>query len=168
MLDTREKARPPVRGSDIHPGAGGALADWQGSAKRWPIGQFIELSRRLVGELNATVLVFGGPDEEALQETGSFDPRRSPAGLLAVNESLKHTAALIRACDLMISNDSGLMHVAAALGVPTLGIFGPTNPSRTAPYGPRLPLSSQAGRAEPPRCGIRSAAPPAKSRVPRD
>lgn len=125
-------ARPLV---GIHPGAGGALADLQGSAKRWPVEQFIGLSRRLIEETNATVLVFGGPSEDVLKER---IVRSSPASgrVIAATESLKHTAALIRACDLMISNDSGLMHVAAALGVPTLGIFGPTNPSRTAPYGP--------------------------------
>ena len=145
IREKRITARPLI---GLHPGAGGALADWQGSAKRWPIEPFIELSRRLVEEMNATVLVFGGPDEDVLKErTVCSSPK--PGRTVAVNESLKHTAALIRACDLMISNDSGLMHVAAALGVPTLGIFGPTNPSRTAPRGPRCRFLHKPAAAAP-------------------
>ena len=66
-----------------------------------------------------------------------------------INSSLKLAAALIQKCNLFISNDSGLMHIATAMGVKTIVIFGPTNYKRTAPYGEncyivrkKLPCSS--------------------------
>ena len=55
--------------------------------------------------------------------------------LIVSGISFMRTAALIGKCDVFISNDSSLMHIAAALKVPTVGIFGPTDPKRTAPYG---------------------------------
>lgn len=118
----------------MHPGAGGALADWQGSAKRWPIGRFAELADRLIESAGATILVFGGPEEGDLKKD-LVEHARQRDRVFPVHESLKRSAALIQRCRLMISNDSGLMHVAAALKVPTLGIFGPTHPARTAPWG---------------------------------
>ena len=48
--------------------------------------------------------------------------------------TLAQTAALIKKCDFFVSNDSGLLHVASAIGTPAIGIYGPTNPARTGPY----------------------------------
>ena len=125
----------PVR-IGFHPGAGGALADWQGSAKRWPLDRFSELAKRLLQTADCAVLILGGPEEYALQDE-MIRAVPIPHRLIPVRASLKRTAAIIEQCALAISNDSGLMHVAAALNVPTLGIFGPTNPERTAPLGPK-------------------------------
>ena len=119
----------------VHPGAGGALADWQGSAKRWPLDRFVEVCAKLIEQQGGSVLVFGGSEERALKEQ-LITLVSKPGRIWSVDAGLKETAALISGCDLMISNDSGLMHVAVATGVPTLGIFGPTRASRTAPYGP--------------------------------
>jgi heptosyltransferase II len=51
--------------------------------------------------------------------------------------SLMHTAALLKRCNLLVSNDTGIMHLGAALGVPTVGLFGPNSPRYWAPLGPR-------------------------------
>lgn len=119
----------------LHPGAGSALADWQGSIKRWPADRFRDVARRFIDERGAAVLLLGGPDEADLKNTLERSIER-PGSVYTVEGSLKGTAALIGRCDIMISNDSGLMHTAVARGTPTVGIFGPTNASRTRPWGP--------------------------------
>lgn len=120
----------------MHPGAGAAvsLKHWQGDHKRWPKERFAEVARRLISDRNCTVLLTGGPEEEPLKE----EVRQAsgvPANVRAVSATLPRTAALLSHCALMISNDSGLMHVAAAVGIPVLAIFGPTQAGRTAPVG---------------------------------
>lgn len=113
----------------LHPGAHKDLA-----YKRWPADRWSELGDRLSEQSGATILVFGGPDEHALQTEVSAR-MRAPA--VAVPAPLRTTAALIARCALFVSNDSGLMHVAASQGVPTVGLFGPTDERRTAPWGPQ-------------------------------
>ncbi len=120
----------------MHPGAGAAvsLKHWQGDHKRWPKERFAEVAGRLAGARSCTVLLTGGPEENELKafvqrESGS--PKRVPC----LSTTLPRTAALLARCRLMISNDSGLMHVAAAVGVPVLALFGPTQAGRTAPVG---------------------------------
>jgi len=114
----------PVIG--LHPGCGAAQ-----SFKRWGRSKFAELVRRLSQDHGATAILFGGPEETALAEAVAGEHGRVVAGRL----SLLETAALIEQCDMFISNDSGLMHVAAAVGTPTVGIFGPTRPEKNRPYG---------------------------------
>jgi heptosyltransferase-2 len=101
--------------------------------KRWGQEKFAELSRWISDTFDAKVLIFGGKEEERLG---------SDIAQLANGKShqvtgldLLTTAALIGRCALFITNDSGLMHVAVAMGVRTIAIFGPTDPGRTAPYG---------------------------------
>lgn len=113
----------------VHPGSHGDLAH-----KRWPIDRFAELGDRLATDLSASALVFGGPDETDL--TTSLCARmKAPA--TPVHQPLREAAALMTRCALFVSNDSGLMHVAASQHVPTFGLFGPTDERRTAPWGPR-------------------------------
>lgn len=98
-------------------------AKWQ--TKRWMEDGFIEVGRKAVKELGARVLVFGGPDEADLTKrvaAGIGDKAVSVAGLLG----LKETAALIKRCKVFVSNDSGPMHIATAVGTPVVAIFGPT------------------------------------------
>lgn len=122
----------------MHPGAGTDISvmHWQGLHKRWPMERFADVARRLIRDNGCTVLLTGGPEEEILKEEV-----RQASGVsgrvLAVSATLPRTAALLSRCSLMISNDSGLMHVAAAVGVPVLAIFGPTQAGRTAPVGAR-------------------------------
>jgi heptosyltransferase III len=110
----------------------GATANWSG--KVWPATRFVELARRLTsGPLaGARLVVVGGPGERAMAEpllqAGAID--------LVGTEDLGVVAATIARATLYVGNDSGLMHVAAASGVPTLGLFGPSEDRHFRPWGP--------------------------------
>ncbi len=98
-------------------------AHW--STKRWPVERFATVAQELAREKQAAVVVLGGPDEVQLARAlcDKLDvPVVNGAGAL----SLMHSAALLSRCRLLISNDSGLMHMATALQVPVVAIFGPT------------------------------------------
>ncbi|MCD6507925.1 glycosyltransferase family 9 protein [Candidatus Poribacteria bacterium] len=101
--------------------------------KRWPARRFAKLIDKIVEEYpGAKVLIFGGLEEEGLKrkvaEMAGGDP--IPVDTMPI----RATAALIRRCDLFVANDSAPMHMAAAMGTPVLGIFGPTNPQATGPF----------------------------------
>lgn len=117
--------------------------------RRWPAEKFAELADRLHGEFGVHVLLLGGPEEASLRATvrALMDPA-TPQAELPAGETLLVTAAAIAELDLFVGNDSGLMHVAAAMKVPTIGIFGPTNPSAWRPYAPAIgPLARAISRA---------------------
>ena len=120
----------------IHPGGGGFWnKDWQGCKKRWPLEKFAELSQRLIKDKDSCILIFGGAEESSLKNR-LVDYIEDRAKVFIVDsQPLESTALLIKRCKLFISNDTGLMHLSAALSVPTLGIFGPSNYVRTAPRG---------------------------------
>jgi len=107
-----------------------------GPAKMWFQDRFARVAERLVENFGARVLLFGSRGDHAAAENvrqyASF-PLANIAGLT----TLKEAVALITRCKLFISNDSGLMHVAGALGIPTIAIFGSTNPVTTSPVGNR-------------------------------
>lgn len=93
--------------------------------KRWPVERFAAAAQELAREKRAAVVILGGRDEAQLARAlcDKLDvPVVSGAGTL----SLMHSAALLSRCRLLISNDSGLMHMATALQVPVVAIFGPT------------------------------------------
>jgi lipopolysaccharide heptosyltransferase I len=103
--------------------------------KRWPVENFSELVRRLVSarpEFKFAIL--GGGDDKA---AGTAIAQAAPDRCLDLTGkiSLPEMIEWIRVSELMVSNDTGPMHVAAALGKPVVGIFGPTEPRRTGPYG---------------------------------
>ncbi len=101
--------------------------------RRWEPDKFAELARNLVRRDNCRVLVFGGSDEDELKEQVC-----RLAGLPGVvnvrTRSLAHTAALMARCTCFVTNDSSLMHVAAALKRNVVAIIGPTNPSYIRPW----------------------------------
>jgi heptosyltransferase II len=102
-----------------------------GPSKRWPA--YAELARQL-GEQGFTVWVIGGPQEKALAaEIGAPSPSRCRD---LTGPDLRNAILALAAADVAISNDSGLLHVAAALGTPSIGIFGPTSPWHWAPLNP--------------------------------
>lgn len=101
--------------------------------KRWDGQRFHELAERILGSPNNAVIIFGTPDERAYIEDVAGDLQERIT--ICTDAPFEAVAALISRCSGFISNDSGLMHVAAGVGVPTLGIFGPTNPVRTRPWG---------------------------------
>jgi heptosyltransferase-1 len=108
-------------------------ARWQ--TKRWPAENFANLVRLLAQEFPDTrFAILGDDDDRPLGETIS---RTAPERCLNLcgETSLPETVEWLRLCDLMITNDTGPMHAAAALGKPLLALFGPTDPRRTGPYG---------------------------------
>ena len=141
---------PPMLTADK--GAGEALADRLGAArarpilalcpgaeygpaKQWPAGHFAELGRMHAAK-GETVWIFGSPKEQGLCErlAQAIGPSCvSFAGRTKLLESLD----LLSLCSSVVSNDSGLMHVASALGLPVVGIFGSTSPGHTPPMGAR-------------------------------
>jgi heptosyltransferase-2 len=117
-----------------HPLIGIAPGATYGPAKKWFPARFAAVADRLIDDLVAQVLLFGSAADR--DSTGAVK-RNAMHNLvnLAGKTGLREAIALIARCDLFISNDSGLMHVAAALGVPTVAVFGSTNPLTTSPVG---------------------------------
>lgn len=107
-----------------------------GSAKRWFPERYAALSVKLQKYSGAEIAIFGGPGEKALGQYVS-----ELMGSRCVNfcgkTSLREAVALIEKCQLFITNDSGLMHVAAALDTPQIAIFGSTDHITTSPGGSR-------------------------------
>jgi len=111
----------------VHPGA-----SWPG--KRWPIDRFVRLAHLIHKTYALTPLAFFVPGEEYLRDAfvaGTADI----GGNAVLGESLATVFALLARADAFIGNDSGLMHASAALSVPTLGIFGPSDVHRWQPCG---------------------------------
>lgn len=103
--------------------------------KRWPAEYFAAFARELAAEFSdVRFAIFGSTADQSLGETIS---RALPDRCLDLTgrTSLAEMIEWIRLCELMVTNDTGPMHVAAALGKPVVGIFGPTDPRRTGPYG---------------------------------
>jgi len=107
-----------------------------GPAKEWPSERYVELIERLKEAHGAQCVIVGAAAERAKCEqlaAASAAGAIVAAGALALGEQI----AILSLCDGFAGNDSGAMHLAAAVGVPTVGIFGSTNPARTGPLGPR-------------------------------
>ncbi len=102
-----------------------------GPSKRWPGAAFGALSRRLLAE-GLAVWVLGGPDEKPLAAEIVGDT----AARDLTGHDLRDAILALAAASAAVSNDSGLLHVAAALGTPSVGIFGPTSPWHWAPLNP--------------------------------
>jgi heptosyltransferase-3 len=104
-------------------------------AKRWPLASFSAITDWLVTRYDARVVVLWGPGE---REQAEAVVRAAQSSIhLAPQTTLSELGALLARCKLVIANDSGPMHIAAAVGTPTVGIFGPTNPKLQGPYGPK-------------------------------
>ena len=110
-----------------------------GPAKRWLPERFAAVADRLGADLNAQAILFGSrADRETTDEVQKHANRAMVN--LAGTSSLRETIHLISRCRVFVSNDSGLMHVAGALNIPTVAIFGSTNPVTTSPPGERTML----------------------------
>ena len=121
------------------PGAVGSLL------KRWYPERFAELALRIGEACPARVLLFGAPNEQELGNEICRMAKNQGVVNLAGHTSLEEAIALIGLCGMFVTNDSGLMHVAAALDVPLVCIFGPTDPGRTAPWSRRHVLVREEG-----------------------
>ena len=104
-----------------------------GPSKRWPVGYFAELAKTLTAE-GFSIWVLGSPAEAPLAQEII-----SAAGAHArdlTSTDLRNAILALKLAVACVSNDSGLVHVSAAIGTPTIGIFGPTSPWHWAPLNP--------------------------------
>ena len=113
----------------IHPGAGR-------ETRRWPLARFVETAKYVEARYKAKVIFFEGPDEKG----SSLEN-----GYLVARPDLRQLLALIKRVDLFICNDSGPMHIAAALKRPVVAIFGPGDIERIGPYGARCYVAAAKG-----------------------
>lgn len=111
----------------LHPGA-----NWP--HKRWPPERFAALGDRLAQSQRVSVLITGGPGDVALADQITR-AMRQPATVLAGQTTLRQLAAVLEQAALVVSNDTGILHVAAALGRPVVALYGPTSPALTGPLG---------------------------------
>ncbi len=114
----------------LHPGSGLI----PGTAKRWPKDRFAKLGDLLLAAPHVKVIIFGGPEERYAAEEIARFMRKKPV-IAAGEVDIKVTSCLIKRCQLFISNDSGLMHIAAAVKTPVIAIFGPTLWWKNFPWG---------------------------------
>ena len=116
----------------------GPTAAWP--YKRWPMERFAELARRRTAPgapmAGAHLLVSGGPGERDICQP-LFDAVPPERRIDLVGAAIDETAACLERVRLYVGNDSGLMHLAAAAGAPTIGLFGPTADAIYAPWGPK-------------------------------
>ena len=119
----------PARGVvALHPGSGGA-------AKRWPAASFAEVANRLREDGCVPVVIEGPADAEPASEMmAAMAHTHQPPGI-ARNLSIEALAALLAKCGAYVGNDSGVSHLAAQVGIPTLALFGPTDPGVWGPIG---------------------------------
>ncbi len=111
----------------LHPGSGSAR-------KRWSARNFLALAARLAAAGDVHVLLLSGPAEDAA------DLALPPHTTHIHDASLVEIAVLLRTCRLYVGNDSGITHLAAAIGVPVIALFGPTDPSIWGPRGERVTM----------------------------
>jgi heptosyltransferase-2 len=102
-------------------------------AKRWPAERYAALADRFIEEMGAKILLVGARDELSVSAEVSRLMRHKPVVLTGETDLAQLTATL-SLVDLLVTNDTGPSHIAAALGRPTLVIFGPTDPRTTRPF----------------------------------
>ncbi len=107
-----------------------------GPAKEWPAERYGALIDLLARRDDAEVVLVGAPSERAKCEEVAA-ASKAGAMIAAGHTNIGELIALLSLCDGFIGNDSGCMHIAGALGIPTVAIFGSTNPERTGPMGPK-------------------------------
>ena len=112
----------------LHPGGEGFRG-----MKRWPQGRFVALAEALAARYGARVVWLGGADEADL--AAELEARVPGSLSLAGRLDLGETVAVLERSLLFAGNDSAPMHMAATIGLPTVGIFGPTNPANFGPRG---------------------------------
>ena len=114
----------------MHPGSGG-----YSTARRWAPERFAQLADTLFNETGGQLILLGGPEEAKLHQQ-IFELMQSdmPVRSFAGKGNIRVAAAILEQADLFIGNDAGLMHLATAVGTPTVAIFGLTNSAAWGPY----------------------------------
>ena len=129
------KLRRPEPVFALHPGSGSVR-------KNWPAERFARLADRLTSETGCTVAVVSGPaDEEPVARMLAHVSVAQP--VLLQNLPLPHLAAILARCRFFVGNDSGIAHLAAAVGLPGVAIFGPTDPRTWSPGPSFLPVGTK-------------------------
>ena len=122
-----ERVRPGSVPVALAPGASLPL-------KRWPVERFIELGRLLVERGDIVPVIIGGPGDVAVAQ--SICQGIGPSAITTAGETdLLHLASLLRRCATVVAGDTCSLHLAAAVGVAVIGLFGSADPNRTGPYG---------------------------------
>jgi len=103
-------------------------------SKRCEPSKWVELCNAIKEKYDVIFLILWGPGDES--DANYIKSNLKDDAFLIPEVKIGKLSALIKNCDMIIANDSGPMHIAAALGIPTLGIFGPTNPKAHGPYSP--------------------------------
>jgi heptosyltransferase II len=130
--DCRRSLAGDTRLIAIHPGSS---IEHGMDVKRWPAERFAALADKACTLAGAHALIVGSADESDVKRAVAAGMREPSHVVEPV--SIRKTAALLSKCDCCICNDSGIMHMAACMGVPTAGIFGPTDEKRNGPFGER-------------------------------
>lgn len=117
-----------------------------GPAKRWPVRRFAELARLLEERSPAQILITGGAEDVAIADEIGALLGQTPRSL-AGKTSLRELMGLISQASVFITNDTGPMHLANALRVPVVAVFGPTDPRVTAPFHPPASVIKKEGVA---------------------
>jgi heptosyltransferase-2 len=125
----RAQHGPPADGRPVVAFAPGAV----GPSKRWPVAHFAELAQRLASQ-GLSIWVLGSPNEAPL--AAEIAAAAGSAVHDLTSSDLRNAILALKCAGACVSNDSGLVHVAAAIGTPTVGIFGPTSPRLWAPLNP--------------------------------
>jgi ADP-heptose:LPS heptosyltransferase len=123
-----------------------------GAFKRWPPASFAELGDRLASRLGARVILTAGPGERA--EADDVRGRMRQPVEVVEPKGLRALADILSGARLFVASDTGPAHIAAALGVPTVTLFGPKDPAAMAPVGPRARAVRAGVRCSP--CALRS------------
>jgi heptosyltransferase-2 len=121
-----------------------------GAGKAWPPERFSDLAGRLTAQ-GVVVWVVGGPADSPL--TSAIAAAAGPLARSFADPDLRHAILAVRAADVAITNDSGLTHISAALGTPTVAIFGPTSPRLWAPLNPLAATLEPPADIPCPTCG---------------
>ena len=104
------------------------------TAKDWPTDRYVSLTHALKAEFGFDVVLLGGPGEAEQATAQAILDDGRVAARSALSSSVRQLIWSIRGCDLVISPDTGALHIAHAMGTPVIGLFGHTNPWRVGPY----------------------------------
>jgi len=132
----RAAIRRRLRGAGLTEGEPflGVCADARWPTKQWPAERFAAVLERMRADHGVRAVLVGGPDARTGARTIAEAMTEPPIDLTG-RTTLKELAAVLAEARVVLTNDSGPMHVAAAVGTPVVAIFGPTNPALTGPYG---------------------------------
>jgi len=141
----RQRGAAILAGAGVRPNAHriavGAGASY-GSAKCWPPERFAQTLNTFLRDSETDVILFGTAGEAAVSDAITRDLVRAAINLTG-KTAIADLPGLLSQCHVFLGNDSGAMHVAAAVGLPVVAVFGPTDPCGTAPVTPRATIVQQ-------------------------